>query len=83
MAIALSETCFVTATKSFLHEDVRWNPELQEWFCAKCGRTSDRKAQADAVEELSVVECSLPGTRVKNLTNEQRRTRAKTLPPRH
>ena len=63
------------ARKSFFHDDIRWHPELQEWFCAKCGQTSDHKAQDDAVAEMSAFECSLLGTRAKKLANEQLKTR--------
>jgi hypothetical protein len=46
------------------HTDVRWNNEIQEWFCAKCGRTSDHATKADALVEMEQYECELP-TKVK------------------
>jgi len=42
------------------HADVRWNNEIQEWFCAKCGRTSDHRTKEDALVELEQFECELP-----------------------
>jgi hypothetical protein len=42
------------------HARICWNPENQEWFCTKCGRTSDHVAQADAMGELAQFECRLP-----------------------
>ena len=45
---------------SFKHKDVRWNKEIQEWFCVKCGRTSDHTAKDDALTELEQYECELP-----------------------
>jgi len=42
------------------HADVLWNEEIQEWFCAKCGRTSDHTTKADALVELEQFECELP-----------------------
>ena len=41
------------------HKDVRWNKEIQEWYCAKCGRTSDHINKADALVELAQYECDL------------------------
>jgi hypothetical protein len=42
------------------HEDLRWNPATSEWFCVRCGRTSDRVTKEDAQVELEHFECSLP-----------------------
>jgi hypothetical protein len=42
------------------HADVLWNEEIQEWFCAKCGRTSDHIAVQDAEVELNQFDCTLP-----------------------
>jgi hypothetical protein len=42
------------------HKDVRWNKEIQEWYCAKCGRTSDHAQKEDALVELEQYECELP-----------------------
>ena len=39
------------------HKDVRWNGENEEWFCAKCGRTSDHIRKEDALVELEKFEC--------------------------
>jgi len=44
------------------HLDIRWNPELQEWFCVKCGRTSDHIVRQDALVEMELFDCELPTT---------------------
>jgi hypothetical protein len=43
------------------HLEIRWNPDLQEWFCVRCGRTSDHVVREDAEVELELFECELPG----------------------
>jgi len=58
------------------HTDIRRNPDLQEWFCAKCGATSDHALEKDAVAELSGFECNLYGTTVKRLSEKERDLRA-------
>ena len=45
---------------AFKHKDVRWNKEIQEWYCAKCGRSSDHTLREDALVELEQYECELP-----------------------
>jgi hypothetical protein len=40
--------------------DLRWNPGLELWFCATCGRMSDHTSREDAETELEVFECELP-----------------------
>jgi hypothetical protein len=42
------------------HKDIRWNREIQEWYCAKCGRTSDHANKEDALVELEQYDCELP-----------------------
>ena len=49
------------------HEDIRWNQETLEWFCAKCGRTSGRIKKEDALDQLEEHKCELP-------TGESRQT---------
>jgi hypothetical protein len=39
--------------------EIRWNQELQEWFCARCGRTSDHLRKEDAEVEIEVFPCEL------------------------
>jgi len=46
------------------HSEIRWNPELEEWFCVRCGRTSDHAVREDAQAEMDVFECVLPSTEV-------------------
>ena len=41
------------------HANILWNPATKEWFCTKCGRTSDH-ANADAAHvELDQYECQI------------------------
>ncbi|MBZ5652170.1 MAG: hypothetical protein LAO18_16995 [Acidobacteriia bacterium] len=42
------------------HELISWNPATQEWFCTKCGRTSDHTHEKDARVELEQHECYMP-----------------------
>ncbi len=57
--------------RSPFETDVRWNKEIQEWYCAKCGRTSDHTQKEDALVELEQFECELP-TKVKKPSAERR-----------
>ncbi len=61
------------------HPDIRWNPDLQEWFCAKCGLTSDHAAEQDAVAEMATFDCTLQGTSVAKLGEKERLLRAHYL----
>jgi hypothetical protein len=45
------------------HLHIRWNPELQEWFCVKCGRTSDHTVRQNALVEMELFNCELPTTK--------------------
>jgi hypothetical protein len=42
------------------HLVIRWNPATQEWFCIKCGRTSDHISEEDARVELDQHDCQVP-----------------------
>ncbi len=42
------------------HGEIYWNPALREWFCVRCGRTTDHVSQADARVELEQHDCVLP-----------------------
>jgi hypothetical protein len=46
------------------HGNVRWNPLTLQWFCMKCGRTSDRTDVHAALEELDLQECNIPPVEV-------------------
>ncbi len=46
--------------RSVKHPQIRWNPELQEWFCVRCGLTSDHIRKENAETELEFFECRLP-----------------------
>jgi hypothetical protein len=39
-----------------MKHELRWNPELQEWY----GRTSDHIVCEDAEAEMELFECDLP-----------------------
>jgi hypothetical protein len=42
------------------HLNIAWNPATKEWFCTKCGRTSDHASENDAHVELDQHECQVP-----------------------
>jgi hypothetical protein len=42
------------------HPVISWNPATQEWFCSKCGRTSEETSVEDAQERLEQYECLVP-----------------------
>ena len=46
------------------HLENRWNPDLQEWFCISCGRTSDHVVYEDAQAEMELFKCELPAAEV-------------------
>jgi hypothetical protein len=50
------------------HENIRWNPATQEWFCAKCGRTSDHSKEPDARFELEQYECNFPSVSMPKIS---------------
>ena len=43
---------WLTLQPSLAQHKIRWNPELQEWFCATCGRTSDHLVHDDADAQM-------------------------------
>ena len=65
----MSVICLAKMAKA--HSDIRWNPELHEWFCASCGQTSDDVAEEDAVREMAAFDCSLHGTTIAKLEKER------------
>jgi hypothetical protein len=42
------------------HQNLIWNPRTREWFCTRCGRTSDYTSVQDAHVELDQYECQVP-----------------------
>ncbi|MGA9798455.1 MAG: hypothetical protein WBQ68_05575 [Terriglobales bacterium] len=42
------------------HEHIVWNPAIQEWFCIRCGQTSDLPVEKDARNELEQRQCHVP-----------------------
>jgi hypothetical protein len=68
-----------TAMNEKDHPDIRWNPDLQEWFCAKCGLTSDHAAKQDAVTEMAAFDCCILGVTPKKLGDKERSIRAHYL----
>jgi hypothetical protein len=59
-----------TRAKSIKHEKISWNPATQEWFCTKCGRTSDHTSENDAYFEIEQFECHIPWVEIpKGISN--------------
>jgi hypothetical protein len=50
-----------------------WNPELQEWFCSVCGRTSDDALESNARAELDQFDCLLVGIHKTKDSPEERK----------
>jgi hypothetical protein len=46
------------------HENIVWNPGTENWFCQKCGRTSDQQTVQEAQLELDQYECNLPASEI-------------------
>jgi hypothetical protein len=46
------------------HLSVRWNPATREWYCTRCGRTSDRTSVQEAHVELDQYDCRLTSVEV-------------------
>jgi len=44
------------------HENVVWNPGTENWFCTRCGRTSDQVSAQNAQTELEQHECNVPSS---------------------
>jgi hypothetical protein len=42
------------------HAKIVWNFDVRQWFCTKCGRTSDHAVEQDARVGLDQFECRLP-----------------------
>jgi len=42
------------------HEFLRWNNEVNQWFCIQCGRTSDHHELRDAKVEIEQHDCEMP-----------------------
>jgi hypothetical protein len=59
---AINLSCY---SYRWMKHDIRWNPELQEWFCARCGRTSDHVVHEDAQTEMELFECEPPAAEVE------------------
>lgn len=51
---------FTSAVGTKPHGALFWNAELQEWYCVKCGRTSDHGDLEDAKIEVDLFSCELP-----------------------
>jgi hypothetical protein len=69
------------------HSDIRWNPSTREWFCNRCGRTSDAENEQHAQTSLNQYECtvpsvdvsgSVPGTETKRLIRKPYKMTLKT-----
>jgi hypothetical protein len=42
------------------HLTIRWNPGTREYFCPKCGRTSEELTIQDARKKLEQYDCEIP-----------------------
>jgi hypothetical protein len=42
------------------HPAIKWNPATREYFCTKCGRTTEGVSAEDAQERLEKFECEIP-----------------------
>ena len=42
------------------HLIIRWNPGTLEYFCPKCGRTSEELTIQDARQKLERYDCEIP-----------------------
>jgi hypothetical protein len=42
------------------HPKIVRNLDIEQWFCATCGRTSDHVTEQDARAELDQFDCQLP-----------------------
>jgi hypothetical protein len=43
-----------------MKHQIRWNPDLEEWFCIKCGLTSDQPLRENAQAEIEKLACDIP-----------------------
>jgi len=50
----------VSERAAMKHGELRWNPATLEWYCVRCGRTSDHLAIQAAKIELSQFDCTPP-----------------------
>jgi hypothetical protein len=39
------------------HQEIKWDSVVEEWFCERCGRTSDHVTLEDARVELEQYDC--------------------------
>jgi len=78
---------FGRAIHAMKHLSVHWNPATREWYCARCGRTSDHTSVQEAHVELDQYDCQLtsveipsapPGTATTRLIRKPYRMRLKT-----
>lgn len=43
--------------ESDMKHEIRWDPNISEWICVRCHRTSDHVNKRDADTELSQFDC--------------------------
>jgi hypothetical protein len=48
------------------HENLLWNAATREWFCTRCGRTSNNASVFEAQSALERYECQLPSIKISN-----------------
>jgi len=54
-----SRSSFIWAIHAMKHLSVCWNPATREWYCTRCGRTSDHTSVQEAHVELDQYDCQL------------------------
>ena len=70
LAFRLSYAIYISALRS--HHNPRWNPDLREWFCAVCGRTSDHVLESAARVELDAFDCKIIAVHDREMTEEEK-----------
>jgi hypothetical protein len=61
-----------TLSQQRTHESVRWDSNIECWYCPKCGRTSDHITIEDARIEIQQFECVFEGTCAGDLEYKSR-----------
>ena len=49
-----------SSARILTHVAIRWQPDLKEWYCIKCGRTSEHAIEHDAWIQINGFDCSPP-----------------------
>jgi hypothetical protein len=52
------------------HPELKWHEVTEEWYCMRCGRTSNQAHLADAWVELQGFDCEPPTPRTGDLPTD-------------